>query len=172
MICYPVKTIESNKLRVLKAFWSVPTPPGIFLNLINPLEPNCTSNSIFQNVHNLRARMLISLSLSMSMTVILTPFRGPSDAWGNSDPPGKSMGYQQFCKILTHFGIFGPLRMKISTLPPLCFMFYYHIRFICNKEIIKIQQKNCIPLLGVAPRDLRVWPLEALVRCKKAPRHP
>ena len=26
--------------------------------------------------------------------------------------------------------------------------------------------------MGVAPRDLRVWPLEALVRCKKAPRHP
>ena len=33
-----------------------------------------------------RVRMLISLNLSMSMTVILTPFRGPSDALVNSDP--------------------------------------------------------------------------------------
>ena len=46
-----------------------------------------------------RVRMLISLNLSMSMTVILTPFRGPSDAWINSDPLGKSMDYQTLNKF-------------------------------------------------------------------------
>ena len=96
-----------------------------------------------------------------------------SPGWqGKYWAPGEVNGPTNLCDILTHFGIFDPLRVKISTLPTLCFMFYYHIRFICNKEIIKIQQKNCIPPLGVAPGDLRVWPLEALVRCKKAHRHP
>ena len=38
-----------------------------------------------------RVRWLISLNLSISMTVSLAPLRGPSYAWLNSDPPGKSM---------------------------------------------------------------------------------
>ena len=62
--------------------------------------------------------------------------------------------------MLTHFGIFDPLRVKISTLPLLCFMFYYTMRFICNKEKLEIPPKN-IHLLGVAPRDPRAWPLKA-----------
>ena len=53
----------------------------------------------------------------------------------NSDSPGKSMDHQilqHICLMLTHFGIFDPLRVKLSTLPPLYFMFYYQIQFIFN----------------------------------------
>ena len=60
--------------------------------------------------------------------------------------------------ILTHFGIFDPLRVKISTLPPLCFRIYYIFYKFINLKKFKIPQKNCIPLLGVAPRDPRVCP--------------
>ena len=34
------------------------------------------------------------------------------------------------------------------------------MRFICNIEKFKIPKKNT-PLLGLAPRDPRAWPLEA-----------
>ena len=37
---------------------------------------------------------------------------------------------------------------------------------------IKIPKKDCIPLLGVAPRDPRVWPLEAWEGLTKVPRYP
>ena len=38
---------------------------------------------------------------------------------------------------------FDPLRVKISTLLPLCFIFYYTLGFICHQETSKIQ-KMCI----------------------------
>ena len=43
---------------------------------------------------------------------------------------------------------FYPLRVKISTLAPLCFMFYYIIYKLIKYKKFKIPQKNCIPLLG------------------------
>ena len=43
-------------------------------------------------------------------------------------------GPQNLCQPLTYFGILYALRMKISTLPPLCFMFY-HIHMSPKKNI-------------------------------------
>ena len=37
---------------------------------------------------------------------------------------------------------------------------------------LKFQKKNCIPLLGVAPRDPRVWPLEGWEELSKGPGDP
>ena len=45
---------------------------------------------------------------------------------------------------------FDPLRVKISTLPPLCFLFCFTIDFICPLRV----------LWGVAPRDHKVDSLE------------
>ena len=56
------------------------------------------------------------------------------------------------------FCIFIPHRVKISTLPPLCFMFYYTMRFICNPKKIKITKKYSSPLLGKAPKDPKARP--------------
>ena len=42
--------------------------------------------------------------------------------------------------------------MKISTLPPLCLMFYYTMRFICNPK------KYSSPLLGMALKDPKARP--------------
>ena len=79
------------------------------------------------------------------------------------DPPGKSLDRQQnseFWHILTHFCIFDPLRLKISTIPPLCFMIYYIFPKSKKLKKIEIPKQNLYPPLGVAPRDPRVWPLE------------
>ena len=72
---------------------------------------------------------------------ILPPFWGPPDARVNSEPPGKVMDRQTvatFWRILTHFDIFDPLRVKISTLPPLCFMIYYIFYKSINYKKFKI----------------------------------
>ena len=86
----------------------------------------------------------------MSMTVILAHCRGPSDERFNSDPPGKLTDRQ-------HFDIFWhlcPLRVKISTLATLCFMFYYIIyKQIKYKKLVKIWQKSEGPSL---PRGLEL----------------
>ena len=55
------------------------------------------------------------------------------------------------------FGLFDPLRVNISALPPLCFMIYYIIGFICHQKTLKIQKKYHSPLLGLAPSDPRYW---------------
>ena len=62
---------------------------------------------------------------------------------------------------MTHFDIFDPLIVKISTLPPLCFRIYFFFYKFINYKKLKIPTKNCIPLLGLAPRDPRVWSLES-----------
>ena len=87
-------------------------------------------------------------------------------------PPWEVDGPTNFYRILTDFGNFDPLRVKISTLPPLCFIFYYQIIFICNLKKNEIPKKNCIPLLGVAPRDPTVWPLGGLGVHEKSPWYP
>ena len=51
------------------------------------------------NTLALGAGLLISLNSSMSITVILAPFRGPLGARVNSEPPEKSMDRQ----IITNF---------------------------------------------------------------------
>ena len=51
--------------------------------------------------------------------------------------------------------------MKISTLPPLCLMIYCSFLKYKKYKKIEIPKKIHIPLLGVAPRDPRAWPLEA-----------
>ena len=76
--------LEENKH--LKELLTLSRPGG---GIYAPLFKNDRISLIWVG----RVRMLISLNLSMSMTVILTPFRGPSDAWVNSDPPGKSMDF-------------------------------------------------------------------------------
>ena len=45
------------------------------------------------------------------------------------------------------------------------------MRYICNKEKVKIP-KNCIPLLGMGPRDPGVWALEGREGPSKGPRDP
>ena len=64
-------------------------------------------------------------------------------------------------KILTDFGLFDPPRVKISTLAPLCFMFYYQIEFVFNLKKMKFPKKTVSPFwawplrtLGFAPKDL------------------
>ena len=79
----------------------------------------------------------------MSITVILAPFKGHSAERFNSDPPGKFMDRQNV------FGFFDPLRVKISTLAPLCFMFYYIFYKLRKYKKFEIPPKNCIPLLSV-----------------------
>ena len=76
-----------------------------------------------------------------------------------------------FPQILTHLGIFDPLRVKISTLPPPCFMIYYIFYKSKKYQKFKIPEFVCIPLLGVAPRDPRVWPLGAREGLTKGPRY-
>ena len=63
-----------------------------------------------------------------------------------------------FWHILTHFDIFDPLRVKISTLPPLCFMIYHIFLKLINYKKFQIPKKNGISLLGLAPKVLRVCP--------------
>ena len=50
-----------------------------------------------------------------------------------------------------NFGLFDPLRVKISTLPPLCFMIYYIIFKLIKYKKIKIQKKLYSPL-GRGPK--------------------
>ena len=61
----------------------------------------------------------------------------------------KKLKIQLETNILTDFGIFDPLRGKISMSPPLCFMIYYQYSIICNqkkkinkKKISQPHQKN------------------------------
>ena len=100
---------------------------------------------------------LISLNSCMSIPVVLPPFWGPPDARENVDPPGKLLDRQNFAKF---WHIFEPPRVKISTLPPLYFMIYYIFCTLKKNKNWKKEKKNGIPLLGMAPRDPRVWSLE------------
>ena len=88
------------------------------------------------------------------MTVSLAPFRGPLYAWLNSDHPGKLMDRQMFAK----FWYFWPTysENKYPTTPMFYDLLYYKKIMIFKK--IQYSQKNYIPLLVVAPRDLRVCP--------------
>ena len=46
----------------------------------------------------------------------------------------KSAGTKIFLLLSSmHFGLFDPLRMKIGTLPPICFMFYYSVIHVSTK---------------------------------------
>ena len=46
---------------------------------------------------------------------------------------------------------FDPIRVKISTLPLLCFMFYHTMRFVCRQQKLKIQKQIVSPFWA--------WPL-------------
>ena len=48
---------------------------------------------------------------------------------------------------------------------------YYKVHMQQNKNI-ENNKKNCIPLLGVGPRDPTVWPLGGLGVDEKGPRYP
>ena len=62
----------------------------------------------------------LSLNLSMSMTVILAPSRVPTDERLNSDP------------LESHW------TAKLLPNPPLCFMFFFTMRFIWHQEASQI----------------------------------
>ena len=49
-------------------------------------------------------------------------------------------------QCLTPFGFFDPIRLKISTLPPLCFM------FICHEQKFITPKRMVSSFSGVAPR--------------------
>ena len=51
-------------------------------------------------------------------------------------------------------------------------MIYYIFYKFLKYKTIKIPDIFCIPLLGVAPMDPRVWPLEAREGLTKGPRYP
>ena len=60
--------------------------------------------------------------------------------------------------VTTFLRIFDPLRVKISTLPPLCFRIYYiFLKFINNKNS-KFQKKNLSPFWAWPLGTLRVCP--------------
>ena len=64
----------------------------------------------------------------------------------------------------------GSLGARVYSQPPeksIYYIFYILIRY----ENLKIPKQNCIPLLGVAPRDPRVWPLGGLGVHEKGPRY-
>ena len=46
----------------------------------------------------------------------------------------KKLKIQLETNILTDFGIFDPLRGKISMSPPLCFIIYYQLAIICHQK--------------------------------------
>ena len=52
--------------------------------------------------------------------------------------------------LLTHFGLYEPLTVKISTLPPLCFMFYYKKNSYAIEKKSKFQKK-LYPPFGRGP---------------------
>ena len=47
----------------------------------------------------------------------------------------------KYRQLLTNFGIFDPLIVKISTLPPLCFMIYYIIYKLIEFKKFKIPKQ-------------------------------
>ena len=74
--------------------------------------------------------------------------------WAVSAPPPCQIG------LMSNdlFVIFDPLIVKISTLPLLCFMIYYNVLKLMKLKKFQIPKKMLNPLLGMAPRDLRVCP--------------
>ena len=61
---------------------------------------------------------------------------------------GEADGLKNVSKILTHFCIFDPLRVKISTLPPICFMIYYIFLKYKKYKKNKISPNNSYPPFG------------------------
>ena len=57
----------------------------------------------------------------------------------------------EFWHILTHFCFFDPLRVKISTLPPLCFMIYYILNKLKKYKKIEIPKQLLYPPFGPGP---------------------
>ena len=73
--------------------------------------------------------------------------------------PGEVDGPTNLCDILTHFGIFDPLRVKISTPPPLCFRIYYIFHKFINLKNFKIPI-----LLRVNRKILLFWEILTLIQ--------
>ena len=59
--------------------------------------------------------------------------------------PWEVDGPSKCCQLLTLFGIFDPLIVKISTLPPLCFMIYYIIYKLIKYKELKIPPQKLYP---------------------------